>query len=189
LNWFRSGSEVAIARLARKPPQPDWDRYKDKVSSAVSRLMAPGQSLPEDLSDPVIVPPTWNKGQYHAEFRALWAKAAEHMAEAENIVVIGYSAPPTDQFYRHLYALSTISDTMLSRYLCVGPNVFRNHNALMGGAGQARNVFREHGASFSQCYGWLLSELNIESASASLFGKSQPLADHLTKLAKWRSTK
>jgi hypothetical protein len=68
------------------------------------------------LNDPVIVPPTWNKTQYHKEIGGVWTEAAKHLSEAENIFIIGYSLPDTDQFFRYLYSLGTVGDTLISSH-------------------------------------------------------------------------
>jgi NAD-dependent SIR2 family protein deacetylase len=73
--------------------------------------------------DPVIVPPTWSKTEHYREIDSVWKRAAKHLAEAETIVVIGYSLPPTDQFFRYLYALGTMSDTRLRRFIVCNPDV------------------------------------------------------------------
>jgi hypothetical protein len=106
--------------------------------------------------DPVIVPPTWNKGAYHQQFKDLWRCAADNLAEAENIIVIGYSAPLSDHFYRQLFSISTISDSILDRYICIGPRVGENHRSLIGGVGESRKIFHETNDFFSRCYGPLL---------------------------------
>jgi NAD-dependent SIR2 family protein deacetylase len=68
--------------------------------------------------EPVIVPPTWNKGGFSStSMKFVWGKAAMHLAEAEHIVVIGYSVPPTDHFFHYLYALGTMSPTRVKKIL------------------------------------------------------------------------
>jgi len=59
---------------------------------------------------PVLVPPTWNKTKYNGALSNVWKKAAQELATAENIFVIGYSLPETDSFFRYLFALGTESD-------------------------------------------------------------------------------
>jgi hypothetical protein len=58
-------------------------------------------------ADPIIVPPTWNKTMHHNQIAPVWKAAANHLKGAENIFVIGYSLPPSDQFFRLLFGLST----------------------------------------------------------------------------------
>jgi hypothetical protein len=55
---------------------------------------------------PLIIPPTWRKGDLTAAFGEVWPKAAEALCDATDIVVIGYSLPPTDQHVRHLFTTS-----------------------------------------------------------------------------------
>ena len=67
-------------------------------------------------SAPVIIPPTWNKTQYHAAIARVWQRAALELSDAENIFVVGYSLPETDSFFRYLCALGLIGDTRLKRF-------------------------------------------------------------------------
>ena len=41
-------------------------------------------------SAPYVVPPTWNKSQYHAELESVWKAAAYELSTAENIIVCGH---------------------------------------------------------------------------------------------------
>ena len=59
-------------------------------------------------SEPVIVPPTWNKAGHYNMLSNVWATAAAHLSKARHIFVVGYSLPETDSFFRHLYALGTM---------------------------------------------------------------------------------
>ena len=71
---------------------------------------------------PVLVPPTWNKNEYHIGLPRVWGHAARELAEAENIFVIGYSLPESDTFFRYLFALGSASDTRLKRLWVVNPD-------------------------------------------------------------------
>jgi hypothetical protein len=72
---------------------------------------------------PVIVPPTWNKGGFSSTaMNTVWARAAQHLAEAEYIVILGYSVPPTDHFFHYLYALGTMSETRVKKILVYNPD-------------------------------------------------------------------
>src|SRR5262249_3375273 len=44
-------------------------------------------------NEPVIVPPTWNKAEYHQQIERVWIRAARELSDAENIFVCGYSLP------------------------------------------------------------------------------------------------
>ncbi len=73
--------------------------------------------------EPAIVPPTWNKTDYHQTISNVWARAARELREAENIFVIGYSLPESDAFFRYLYALGTVGPTPLKRFRVYNPDV------------------------------------------------------------------
>lgn len=72
--------------------------------------------------DPVIVPPTSNKVDYHVRLSAVWSAAARELAAADNIFVIGYSLPESDIFFRYLYALGTVGRQVLERFWVFDPD-------------------------------------------------------------------
>ena len=71
---------------------------------------------------PDVVPPTWNKSQYHGELESVWKAAARGLSTAENIIVCGYSLPESDQFFRYLYALGTVGELRLKNLGVFDPN-------------------------------------------------------------------
>jgi hypothetical protein len=96
----------------------------------------------EVKAEPVIVPPTWNKIEYHQAISQVWARAAKELGEAEYIFIIGYSLPETDAFFRLLYALGTVGDLPLKKIEIFNPDdsgVTRERfRALMGSGALAR---------------------------------------------------
>jgi NAD-dependent SIR2 family protein deacetylase len=68
-------------------------------------------------SVPLLVPPTWNKAADTAELGEVWRRAARELASADNIVVIGYSFPISDTFFRYLFALGSDSDVHLEHFI------------------------------------------------------------------------
>jgi len=85
-------------------------------------------------ANPVIVPPTWNKGNVHSGLSSVWRAAASHLAEAENVFIIGYSLPTTDEFFRYFYSLSTVGDAVFNRFSVVDTNeqVFERFKSILG---------------------------------------------------------
>ena len=73
-------------------------------------------------NEPVIVPPSWNKADYHSALSDVWAAAAKHLSEAEQIFIMGYSLPETDSFFRHLYALGSVGSSPLRRIAVFNPD-------------------------------------------------------------------
>jgi hypothetical protein len=99
-------------------------------------------------SQPLIVPPSWNKADYHSALSEIWAAAASHLSEAEYIFIIGYSLPETDSFFRHLYALGTVGDRPLRRIEVFNPSaksgpVDERFQALLGPGARARYEYHE----------------------------------------------
>lgn len=72
--------------------------------------------------DPVIVPPTAYKMDSHQALRTVWRGAARRLREAEEIFILGYSWPETDQFFHQLYALGSLGGSILSRLWVGNPD-------------------------------------------------------------------
>ena len=104
------------------------------------------------VDGPYVVPPTWNKSQYHESLETVWQAAASELSTAENIFVCGYSLPDTDQFFKYLYALGTIGETRLKRLWVFNPNkkVEDNFRSLLGQAVVSR--FRFFDKTFEQMF-------------------------------------
>ncbi|NII74848.1 hypothetical protein FHW84_003444 [Dyella sp. SG562] len=93
--------------------------------------------------EPLIVPPSWNKADYHHQLSQVWAAAAQELSGAESIYIIGYSLPETDSFFRNLYALGCVGQSMLRRIVvynpeAVGGGVDARFRALLGPGAEAR---------------------------------------------------
>jgi hypothetical protein len=109
------------------------------------------QSIAVD-PEPVIVPPSWNKADYHSALSDVWASAATHLSEAEQIFIIGYSLPETDSFFRHLYALGSVGAAPLRRVAVFNPDTSgatdKRFQALLGPGARAR--YEYHAIPFDQ---------------------------------------
>jgi hypothetical protein len=98
---------------------------------------------------PVIVPPTWTKGPFYESIKQVWLRAADELKEAENIYVVGYSLPFSDEFFRLLYALGTAGATRIKRFWVFDPNgaVEERFRRLLGQAVEDRFRFYQDIAS------------------------------------------
>lgn len=107
---------------------------------------------------PVIVPPTWNKTDYHGHLTRVWQQAARDLSTARNIYVIGYSLPESDAFFRYLYALGTIGQSRLQRFWVFNPDVLSStqirYEGLLGAGVQDR--FRYYPEDFD----WFVKNAN-----------------------------
>ncbi|MBL8224388.1 MAG: hypothetical protein JNM50_03570 [Chromatiales bacterium] len=101
-------------------------------------------TIPIDVdAEPVIVPPSWNKADYHQALSDVWAAAARHLSQAEHVFVIGYSLPETDSFFRHLFALGSVGKAALRKLIVCNPDesVDGRFRALLGPGALARYEF------------------------------------------------
>ena len=112
---------------------------------------------------PVLVPPTWNKTEYHASLQVVWKQAATELSEAERIYVCGYSMPESDMFFRYLYSLGSASRTRLRQFTVFDPdetgNVERHYQDLVGGG--VRSQFRYTRLKFTEMINGLRKELDV----------------------------
>lgn len=103
---------------------------------------------PEVNPEPVIVPPSWNKADYHQALSDVWAAAAKHLSEAEYIFIIGYSLPETDSFFRHLYALGSVGKAAIRKFVVFNPDnsgsTDERFRALLGSGAIARYEYRQN---------------------------------------------
>lgn len=111
--------------------------------------------------EPVIVPPTWNKADSHRSLSRVWSRAALELSQAENIIVIGYSMPETDAFFRYLYALGTVGPVLLKRFWVFDPDttgvVKERFENLLGHGAKPR--FQYFPRTFDAAIGILKSKL------------------------------
>jgi len=115
-------------------------------------------------AEALIVPPTWNKAEYGNVIASVWRRAAKEMSEAENIVVIGYSLPPTDQFFQYLFGLGCVGPRLLRRFLVCDPDaaVEGRFRELLAPA--VTDGFEHFRGVFSACLGNIRDRLRIPAS-------------------------
>jgi hypothetical protein len=107
----------------KDPKRNLLEKYKIlNLNEYMQQEVHPGCKIKGCLSTPVIVPPTWNKTEYHGNLTNVWSSAAKELSEAENIFIIGYSLPETDSFFKYLYALGTIGSERIKRFWVFNPD-------------------------------------------------------------------
>jgi len=147
LNWASETESKAIrplhlSKYFQSPNSPPITEGTDAILPISHYLVDYFQKVGSIKVEarPVIVPPSWNKSDYHQTLSQVWARAADHLSEARHIFVIGYSLPETDSFFRHLYALGSVGDAPLKSFVVFnpenpeGPVDKRFHNLLGHGA-------------------------------------------------------
>ena len=101
---------------------------------------------------------------------SVWQRAAQHLSEAENIFLLGYSLPITDQFFHLLYALGTIGATRLKRLWVFDPDsqgqVKPRYEQMLGQSAEHR--FNVRRAVFGDAIRIIREELHVQSHPDSL---------------------
>jgi hypothetical protein len=72
--------------------------------------------------NPFLIPPTWNKMAYNKDLKNIWHNAAIELRDAKYLLIIGYSLPETDSFFKYLLALGTLSDARIRKFLVINPD-------------------------------------------------------------------
>jgi hypothetical protein len=126
LNWTTpkaGGGGIDVSSLA--PPQ----LHQLAVMSRHNRCCLPvaahlRRTAHEKNSEPVpfLVPPTDSKLEYRRQIAPVWREAAARLASSSTIMVIGFSLPPTDVFFRNFFAVGSISKTFIERFVVVDPS-------------------------------------------------------------------
>ena len=166
LNWATEKESRKIRPLHLASYFQHYSRYPDFREKHSTTRVPIGSQLVEYFlkyastevdAEPVIVPPSWNKADYHAALSDVWAAAGKHLFEAEHIFVIGYSLPETDSFFRHLYALGCVGTVPLRRIAVFNPDdsglIDKRFQALLGPGASAR--YEYHAKTFDQAIGYI----------------------------------
>jgi hypothetical protein len=170
LNWFHGkGSEAAEAASLRPLLMKKyWDRLglNRAAERPIDTMELLGGSWGESLHpEPLIVPPTWNKGWYQQQLKTVWRAASAAIASAENIFVVGYSLPPSDQFFRAFWSLSSISDNVVDRFWLFDPaqtpDVSNRFKSMLGPAIIERNRFRCEQMRFTGAIKFIAEYFNL----------------------------
>jgi NAD-dependent SIR2 family protein deacetylase len=68
---------------------------------------------------PLLVPPSWDKSEYRDIMQPVWARAVNELRAATRIIVIGYSMPETDAFFKYLITLGLAGNHQLYKFILV----------------------------------------------------------------------
>jgi NAD-dependent SIR2 family protein deacetylase len=68
---------------------------------------------------PLLIPPSWDKSEYREITSAIWRRAVAELEKATRIVVIGYSMPEVDAFFKFLMTLALSRNHNLFKFVVV----------------------------------------------------------------------
>jgi len=71
---------------------------------------------------PLLIPPTWNKRFDSTFIENVWHFAFEELRQANRIIIIGYSLPPTDIYFRDFLTLCLKDSDPLRKIVVIDPN-------------------------------------------------------------------
>lgn len=98
----------------------------DWIIDISSKLSSSGLCCPQCQnilsSDSFIIPPTWNKILHNKNLINVWKKAAKELSDAESIIIVGYSNPETDQYFKYLLSLGIEGETMIKNFWIIDPD-------------------------------------------------------------------
>lgn len=119
---------------------------------------------------PLLVPPTWNKTEYHAHLFNVWGHAAIELSEAENIFIIGYSMPETDLFFKYMLGLGTINpQKRLKKFWIFNPSedekVEERYNSIKGQGIERQFDFKRN--TFKESISIIMDGLKLSSSEPS----------------------
>lgn len=113
-NWFQCNSEQCKGRIrtAGGTASQRLEYFYGQTCRNCGRQQV----------EPVIVPPTWAKGGQSEVLRPVWCEALRALQQAGRIIIIGYSMPPTDEFFRYMLALALATNEKLDKVIVVNPS-------------------------------------------------------------------
>ena len=169
LNWARCAKCDAVQPMPTDDyftrrrilgPAPDG-LFRLPITADLPRKEHCGQPCPRD---PLIVPPTWNKAQYHKSIAKVWQRAAAELSEAENIIVVGYSLPDSDEFFHYFLPLGIIGPNIIRRVIVcdIVEKVRGHYERLLSHATRGR--FEMYPAQFSQAIQGFRNKLGLASS-------------------------
>jgi hypothetical protein len=161
--------EITVYPVQTLPAESYWRRYgvfENPLSRPIDTmelLHGPDEWGNKPIPEPLIVPPTWSKEHYHEVLRSIWYNASKALSSAENIFIIGYSLPPSDQFFRSFFALSTISETIIERLWVFDPSeISQRYQSLVGAAISSRDKYKYEGVVFTNAIASLATSLCLD---------------------------
>lgn len=127
LNWgkcsLKSEHKIVpiLVRLIELHPNKVW--YKGVLGdSVVDSCPQCAEENVHSMLAPAIIPPTWSKIVGHPQIASVWNHAVRDISNAYQIVVIGYSMPETDTFFKYLLTLGLRDNPHLKDIIVVNPD-------------------------------------------------------------------
>lgn len=108
LNWADRGSTSPLEEVAAPGGFADAAMLQRMGIERVPRRSQEWLERFDPKALPFIVVPTESKLEHRRRIAPIWKVAADELSGASAVVVVGYSLPPTDVFFRYFYGLGSI---------------------------------------------------------------------------------
>jgi hypothetical protein len=142
LNWYDNTADET------RDPQPPFEK--------ISSLWDPENHAELDEKRDLgfkglpLIPPTWRKGAGPKTiFHHLVSQAIQHLQTASRIVIIGYSMPETDQYFRYILAQGLRTPELPHIQVWAGqnsrPHIEARLNKLFGARGRQQWEYKDTG--------------------------------------------
>lgn len=93
--------------------------WEDHGRFSVKVVDQPQELIERPNGRPLLIPPTWAKGSQTRLSRLLWSNAVDAIQKAHRIVIIGYSMPKTDLYFKYMLAAGLRENSSLRRFSVV----------------------------------------------------------------------
>jgi hypothetical protein len=113
-------TDAAATSILKVHGSINWTRGSGGDNRARARPSY--ESVWRDQAVPILTPPTWRK-EFSDVFARVWDAAVSSMRTATNIIVVGFSMPPTDTHFKYLLAAGLQNNISLRRIWFVNPTL------------------------------------------------------------------
>ncbi|MDM7912279.1 MAG: SIR2 family protein [Methanotrichaceae archaeon] len=110
---------IAAPRVIKVHGSVNWD---DRGRLGTTVVDEPNELIALPNGRPMLIPPTWAKGSQTRLSRMLWYNSVEAIQKAHRIVIIGYSMPQTDLYFKYLLAAGLQNNVSLRRFSVIDPS-------------------------------------------------------------------
>lgn len=93
----------------------------DTGKTNIQIVNKPMELIEDEDKYPVLLPPTWNKGSFINTLSSLWTQAIEAIKKATRVIVIGYSMPTTDLYFKYFISAGLRQNHSLRSFVIINP--------------------------------------------------------------------
>jgi hypothetical protein len=86
----------------------------------------------QDVSAPIIIPPSFLKPELARPLRSIWSGAAKALREADRLIFVGYSFPESDTEMTYFLAAALATNVGIEEICVVDPNALQIVQRLTG---------------------------------------------------------